>query len=90
MKQILSDSDRTLLDKHIAETEKQTGAQIVLASIMRSDSYAEIPWKAFAFGAPSGNPSTSDSPEPVKQTAEEIADATEKRARAKAKKKKKK
>jgi preprotein translocase subunit SecF len=43
-----------------------------------------------SIGAPSGNPSTSDTPEPVKQTAEEIADATEKRARAKAKKKKKK
>ena len=50
MKQILSDTDRTLLDKHISETEKQTGAQIVLASVMRSDSYVEIPWKAFAFG----------------------------------------
>jgi putative membrane protein len=51
MKQILSDSDRNLLDKRIAETEKQTGAQIVLASVLRSDSYAEIPWKAFALGA---------------------------------------
>jgi putative membrane protein len=51
MKQFLTDNDRTLLDKRIAETEKLTGAQIVLASIMRSDSYAEIPWKAFAFGA---------------------------------------
>ena len=51
MKQILTDTDRTLLDKHIAETEKQTRVQIVLASVMRSDSYAEIPWKAFAFGA---------------------------------------
>lgn len=51
MKQTLSDTDRTLLDKHIAETEKQTRAQIVLASVMRSDSYVEIPWKAFAFGA---------------------------------------
>ena len=51
MKQILSDTDRTLLEKHIAETEKQTGAQIVLATIRRSDSYAEIPWKAFAIGA---------------------------------------
>jgi putative membrane protein len=51
MKQILSDTDRTLLEKHIAEIEKQTGVQIVLASIRRSDSYAEIPWKAFAIGA---------------------------------------
>jgi putative membrane protein len=51
MKQFLTDTDRTLLDKQIAETEKQTRAQIVLASVLRSDSYAEIPWKAFAFGA---------------------------------------
>ena len=51
MKPFLSDTDRTLLDKRIAETEKQTRAQIVLASVVRSDSYAEIPWKAFAFGA---------------------------------------
>lgn len=51
MKEFLTDSDRTLLDKRIAETEKQTRAQIVLASVMRSDSYAEIPWKAFALGA---------------------------------------
>ncbi len=51
MKKILTDTDRTLLDKHIAKTEKLTRAQIVLASVMRSDSYAEIPWKAFAFGA---------------------------------------
>jgi len=51
MKYILTDKDRTLLDKRIAETEKQTGAQIVVASVKRSDSYAEIPWKAFAIGA---------------------------------------
>lgn len=51
MKHILSDRDRSILDKRIAETEKATGAQIVLASIARSDSYAEIPWKAFAMGA---------------------------------------
>jgi putative membrane protein len=51
MKQIVSDSDRSLLDRRIAETEKATGAQIVLASVVRSDSYAEIPWKAFAMGA---------------------------------------
>ena len=51
MKKILSDADRALLDKRIAEVEKQTGAQVVLASIVRSDSYVEIPWKAFAIGA---------------------------------------
>ncbi|MDF1575855.1 MAG: TPM domain-containing protein [Bacteroidales bacterium] len=50
MKQILSDNDRALLDKRIAETEQLTRAQIVVASVLCSDSYAEIPWKAFAFG----------------------------------------
>jgi len=50
MKQNLSDTDRSTLDKHISETEKLTGAQIVLATVRRSDSYAEIPWIAFAFG----------------------------------------
>ena len=51
MKKNLSDDERALLDNRIAETEKRTGAQVVVASIVRSDSYAEIPWKAFAFGA---------------------------------------
>ena len=51
MKQKLTDADRVLLDRRIADTEKRTGAQFVLASVRRSDSYAELPWKAFAFGA---------------------------------------
>ena len=50
MRQILTDTDRTTLDNRISETEKLTGAQIVLASVRRSDSYAEIPWIAFALG----------------------------------------
>jgi len=48
MKQILNNQERSQLDRRIAEVEKRTGAQIVLAVIERSDSYAEIPWKAFA------------------------------------------
>ena len=51
MKQILSETDRVHLDKLIAEAELQTKAQIVLATVKRSDNYAEIPWKAFAFGS---------------------------------------
>jgi len=50
MKQILSDTDRNRLDKRIAEAEKLTKAQFVLATVYRSDNYAEIPWKAFALG----------------------------------------
>ena len=51
MKQTLSDHDRGRLNALIAETEKKTKTQIVLAVIQRSDSYAELPWKAFALGA---------------------------------------
>lgn len=51
MNKILTNKERALLQRRIAETEKRTGAQIVLAVIERSDSYAEIPWKAFALGA---------------------------------------
>lgn len=38
------------MDKRIAEAEKRTGAQIVVAVVRRSDSYSELPWKAFALG----------------------------------------
>lgn len=50
MKPILSETDRTLLDQRLAESEALTRTQIVLATVRRSDNYAEIPWKAFAFG----------------------------------------
>ena len=50
MKKILNDQERSRLDKRIAEAEKRTGAQIVVAVIQRSDSYSELPWKAFALG----------------------------------------
>ena len=51
MKHILPDQARTALDRRVAEAEKRTGAQIVLAVVRRSDVYAELPWKAFALGA---------------------------------------
>lgn len=51
MKPVLSKQESDRLDQKIAEAEKSTGAQFVLAVVERSDSYAEIPWKAFAFGA---------------------------------------
>ena len=51
MERILSDHDRGRLDRLIVEAEKRTKTQIVLAVIKRSDSYAELPWKAFALGA---------------------------------------
>ena len=51
MKPVLTDQERIQLDRRIADVEKRTGAQIVLAVIERSDTYAELPWKAFALGA---------------------------------------
>ena len=51
MKPTLTDEDRVRLDGLIAGVEKRTNAQVVLALIRRSDSYAELPWKAFALGS---------------------------------------
>jgi putative membrane protein len=51
MKHILSEPERSTLDQRVAEAEKRTGAEIVLAVVERSDSYVELPWKAFALGA---------------------------------------
>lgn len=51
MKLKLSDHDRSRLNVHVDETEKRTRTQIVLTVIQRSDTYAELPWKAFALGA---------------------------------------
>ena len=51
VKQTLNDHERIRLDQRIADAEKRTGAQIVLAVIERSDTYSELPWKAFALGA---------------------------------------
>lgn len=51
MKHVLTDQERKHLDQRTADVEKRTGAQIVLAIVKRSDSYTELPWKAFALGA---------------------------------------
>lgn len=50
MKQTLTLSEKLKLNKRIVEVEAETGAQIVLATAKRCDSYPEIPWKAFSFG----------------------------------------
>ena len=51
MIRILSEVERNRLDQLIADAEKRTHAQIVMAVIKRSDDYSELPWKAFALGA---------------------------------------
>ena len=37
--------------KHVAGIEARTGVQIVTAVVGKSDTYVELPWKAFALGA---------------------------------------
>lgn len=51
MRKPLDDQKRLDLDRRVAEAERNTGAQIVLAVARRCDSYPELPWKAFALGA---------------------------------------
>lgn len=51
MKHYLTEQEQQRLDARIAEVEKRTGSQIVLAVIGRSDAYPELPWKAFALAA---------------------------------------
>jgi putative membrane protein len=51
MKHYLSEQEQQTLDRRVADTEKRAGVQIVLAVVGRSDSYPELPWKAFALAA---------------------------------------
>ena len=39
------------IDRRIATVEARTGVQVLTAVVPRSDSYVELPWKAFALGA---------------------------------------
>src|SRR5512140_1281165 len=50
MHKILDDRRRQELDRRVAEAERKTGAEVVLAVARRCDSYPELPWKAFALG----------------------------------------
>jgi putative membrane protein len=47
----LSAGESDALDRLIARVEARTGVQVVAAVVPRSDSYLELPWKAFALGA---------------------------------------
>jgi len=48
MRLFLTENDKSDLERRIAEAEKTTHTQIVVATVKKSDSYNEIPWKAFA------------------------------------------
>ena len=47
----LSDAEADAIDAQIERLESRTGVQVVTAAIGKSDTYAELPWKAFALGA---------------------------------------
>jgi len=47
----LQPAESDAIDRRIATVEACTGVQVVTAVVPRSDSYVELPWKAFALGA---------------------------------------
>lgn len=48
---LLSPAEADTIDALVAKLESRTGVQAVVAVVRRSDSYVELPWKAFALGA---------------------------------------
>lgn len=50
MKQIVPEKESANLLQQLSALEKQSDTEIVLTTVQRSDSYPEIPWKAFALG----------------------------------------
>jgi putative membrane protein len=47
----LQPAESDTINRRIATVEARTGVQVVTAVVPRSDSYVELPWKAFALGA---------------------------------------
>jgi putative membrane protein len=47
----LQPAESDAIDRRIAAVEARTGVQVRVAVVPRSDSYVELPWKAFALGA---------------------------------------
>lgn len=47
----LTTKEAEAIDALVAGVESRTGVQVVTALVARSDSYIELPWKAFALGA---------------------------------------
>jgi putative membrane protein len=47
----LSDAEASAIDAQIGRLESRTGVQVATAVIGKSDTYVELPWKAFALGA---------------------------------------
>jgi len=47
----LQPAESDAIERRITTVEARTGVQVVTAVVPRSDSYVELPWKAFALGA---------------------------------------
>ena len=47
----LTKAEADAIDAQVARLESRTGVQVVTAVVGKSDTYAELPWKAFALGA---------------------------------------
>ncbi len=47
----LNDAEADTIDAQIGRLESRTGVQVVTAVVGKSDTYAELPWAAFALGA---------------------------------------
>jgi putative membrane protein len=47
----LNDTEADAINTQIGRLESRTGVQVVTAVVAKSDTYAELPWKAFALGA---------------------------------------
>ena len=48
----LQPAESDAIGRRIAAVEARTGVQVIAAVVPRSDNYVELPWKAFALGAP--------------------------------------
>src|SRR5690348_10827589 len=47
----LTPDEQAAVSALVLDVEARTGVPLVVAVVGKSDSYAELPWKAFAFGA---------------------------------------
>ena len=47
----LSDVEADAINAQVARVEARTGVEVVTAIVGKSDTYVELPWKAFALGA---------------------------------------
>jgi putative membrane protein len=50
----LNNAEADSIDAQIGRLESRTGVQVVTAVVGKSDTYAELPWRAFALGAAIG------------------------------------